>query len=155
MDIRPATPSDRDTAVALLLAQMREHDIPTPAARLAAAFDHVVADAARGAILLAREDERAVGVAALTYAFPIEVGQRTAWLEELYVEPACRDRGVGTALLEAALAVAAAAGAVAVDLEIIAGHERVSRLYTRFGFKQLPRTHWSRAPLIARRAPDF
>ena len=144
MDIRSATAADRDATVALLVAQMREHDIPTPAARLGVAFDHVLADAARGVILLAWEDRRPVGVAALSYAFPIEVGERTAWLEELYVEPASRERGIGTALLRSALEIAATAGAVAVDLEIVAGHERAERLYDRFGFKRIPRTHWQR-----------
>src|SRR3954452_15015775 len=123
MDVRLATPADRDVTVALLVAQMREHDIPTPAVRLGAAFDHVLGDAGRGVILLACEAERALGFAALSYAFPLEVGERTAWLEELYVEPASRDRGVGTALLNTALETAAAAGAVAVDLEVVAGHE--------------------------------
>jgi GNAT superfamily N-acetyltransferase len=145
MDIRLATPTDRDATVALLVAQMREHDIPTPAARLAAAFDHVTADAARGVILLAWDGGRAIGVAALSYVFPIEVGARIGFLEELYVEPSARERGVGTALLNAALEAATAAGAVAVDLEIVTGHERVERLYARFGFKRVPRTHWSRA----------
>jgi GNAT superfamily N-acetyltransferase len=144
MDIRHATAADRDATVELLVAQMRDHAIPTPAARLAAAFDHVVADTARGAILLAWEDQRAIGVAALSYAFPIEVGARTAWLEELYVEPAFRERGIGTALLQSALEIAEAAGAVAVDLEIVTGHERVERLYARFGFERLPRAHWTR-----------
>src|SRR5690349_13959557 len=119
MDIRPATPADRDATVALLVAQMRDHDIPTPAARLAAAFDHVIADAARGVILLAWESQRAIGVAALSYAFPIEVGARIGWLEELYVEPSSRERGVGTALLKAALEAAAAGGAATVDLEVV------------------------------------
>jgi GNAT superfamily N-acetyltransferase len=144
MDIRHATAADRTATVTLLVAQMREHDIPTPADRLGTAFDHVVADAARGAILLAWEGQRAIGVAALSYAFPIEIGQRTAWLEELYVEPAFRERGIGTALLQSALEIAEAAGAVAVDLEIVTGHERAERLYGRFGFKRLPRARWTR-----------
>ena len=144
MDIRRASPADRDATVALLVAQMRDHDIATPAARLAAAFDYVTADAARGVILLAWESGRAIGVAALSYAFPIEVGERIGWLEELYVEPSARERGVGTALLNAVLEAAAAAGAETVDLEIVIGHERVERLYTRFGFTRLPRAHWSR-----------
>ena len=143
--MRLASPTDRAVAVALLVAQMREHGIPTPAARLAAAFDHVVADAGRGAILLAWEGERALGVAALSYAFPIEVGQRTAWLEELYVDPMSRQRGVGTALLRAAIDTATTAGAVAIELEIVSGHERVESLYARFGFRRLPRARWSRA----------
>jgi GNAT superfamily N-acetyltransferase len=145
MEIRSATAADRDATVALLIAQMRDHGIPTPADRLAVAFDHVLADAARGVVLLAWEGERAVGVAALSYAFPIEVGQRTAWLEELFVEPAFRGRGIGTELLRAALEIAESAGAVAVDLEIVAGHERAERLYSRFGFKRLARAHWTRS----------
>jgi GNAT superfamily N-acetyltransferase len=147
MDIRRATTADRDAAVALLVAQMREHDIPTPAVRLGAAFDHVVADAGRGAILLAWEGERAIGVAAVSFAFPVEVGARTAWLEELYVEPAFRDRGFGTALLKSAFEIIEEAGAVAVDLEIVSGHERVERLYTRFGFQRMPRARWTRSVL--------
>jgi len=39
----------------------------------------------------------------------MEVGQRTAWLEELYVEPAFRARGIGTALLQATLEIVEAA----------------------------------------------
>jgi GNAT superfamily N-acetyltransferase len=144
MEIRPVTPADRDATVALLVAQMREHVIPTPPERLAAAFDQFVADAGRGVILLAWEGPRAIGVAALSYAFPIELGQRTAWLEELYVDPASRERGVGTALLRAALDIAETAGAVAVDLEIVTGHERAEGLYTRFGFARLPRARWTR-----------
>ena len=144
MDVRIATPADRDATVELLVAQMRDHAIPTPAARLAAAFDHVVADVARGVILLAWDGRRAIGVAALSYAFPIEVGERTAWLEELYVEPAFRERGTGTALLRAALEIAESAGAVTVELEIVTGHERVESLYARFGFRRLPRARWTR-----------
>jgi GNAT superfamily N-acetyltransferase len=145
MDIRLATAADRDVTVALLLAQMREHDIPTPAARLAMSFDHILGDAARGAILLAWENQRAIGVAAVSFAFPVEVGARTAWIEELYVEPPFRDRGIGTALLKSALEIIEAAGAVTVDLEIVSGHERVERLYTRFGFQRMPRAHWTRS----------
>jgi hypothetical protein len=66
--------------------------------------------------------------------FSLEHGGRAAWLDELYVVPAERGRGMGAALLDAACAHATAAGAVAVDLEVEAGHERAFSLYERRGF---------------------
>jgi ribosomal protein S18 acetylase RimI-like enzyme len=75
----------------------------------------------------------------------LERGGRTAWLDELYVIPERRGRGIGTALLRAAIDSAQAAGALAVDLEIDADHQRAAALYRRAGFTPLPRTRWARA----------
>src|SRR5262249_8230713 len=99
---------------------------------------------------------RPIGVAALSLAWPIEHGSRGAWLEELYVEPAARDRGLGSALLRAACDAAAAAGARAVDLEVERSHERAAALYRREGFRPLERTHWvkSLAPVSPHPAPS-
>jgi len=100
---------------------------------------------ARPRILVAVERGRPVGMAAVSFVWPLEHGGRSSWLEELYVEPAARGRGIGTRLLEAALRVAAEAGAVAVDLEVDADHQRVARLYARHGFHPLPRARWVRS----------
>lgn len=144
VDIRPATVADRDAIVALLLAQFREHTIATPADRVAAAVEGVLGHPRRGAILLAHVDGRPVGLAALSFTWTLEHGGRTAWLEELYVDPALRARGIGTELLHAAVGVATAAGAAAVDLEVDADHARAARLYQREGFAPLPRARWAR-----------
>jgi GNAT superfamily N-acetyltransferase len=85
-----------------------------------------------------------VGVAAVTFTRGLEHGGRSAWLEELYVEPSMRSGGIGTALIQAAFDVALAGGAVAMDLEVDAEHERAARLYARVGFRTLPRTRWVR-----------
>src|SRR5262249_8508137 len=76
-----------------------------------------------------------------------------AWLEELYVEPAARGRGLGSALLRAACDAAAAAGARAVDLEVERSHERAAALYRREGFRPLERTHWVKSPAPASPPP--
>src|SRR5579872_5729184 len=44
-----------------------------------------------------------VGLAYLAYTWTLEHGGQSAWLDELYVVPGERSRGVGTALLRAAL----------------------------------------------------
>ena len=143
-DIRQATEADREALIRLLRAQLVEHQIDTPAAGIAAAVDGLLRDPNRGRLLVATVEGRPVGVAALSFVWPIEHGGRSAWLEELYVEPSHRNRGIGRALLGAACDTAAACGAVAVDLEVDAGHQRVARLYEAEGFRPLPRTRFVR-----------
>ena len=143
-EIRPATDADRDALMRLLLAQLGEHGIDTPAAAMGTSVDGLLRDPNRGRLLVATVEGRPVGVAALSFVWPIEHGGRSAWLEELYVEPPHRGRGIGRALLRAACDHAAAAGAVAVDLEVDAGHRRAARLYEAEGFRPLPRERWVR-----------
>ena len=148
--VRVATSADRDDLVRLLVAQLREHAIETPAADVARTVEALLARPRRARFLVAVAGGRPVGVAALSLAWPIEHGGRSAWLEELYVEPAARGRGIGTALLRAACDTAAAAGAVAVDLEVERSHERAAALYRREGFRPLERTHWVKSLRAAR-----
>jgi GNAT superfamily N-acetyltransferase len=126
----------------LLVAQLREHRIATPAARVGAAVGRHLARRDRGRILVALAGGRLVGIAALSFAWPLEHADRSVWLEELYVTPAWRERGIGTRLLRAVRIVAAAAGAVAIDLEVDVEHTRAARLYEREGFQPVPRARW-------------
>src|SRR2546428_295044 len=113
-DVRLATEAELEAVTALLVAQLREHRVQTPEAKIASAIQGLLRRPERGRILVALEGGRPVGVAALSFAWPLEYADRSAWLEELYVEPAARGRGIGTRLLRAALCVAAEAGAPVV-----------------------------------------
>lgn len=143
MDIREATGVDRRAVVALLTAQFEEHGIETPQAELEAAVTGVEADPARGTFLLAVSPAGAIGLAYLSYCWTLEHGGRVAWLEELYVAPAHRGRGIGSALLERALDVARARACRAVDLEVARERIRAARLYDRRGFVALDRQRMS------------
>lgn len=144
MTIRPASLADLDQVTALLGAQFDEHRIETPPDAVARALDGLLRRPERARVLVAIEDERVVGVAALSFAWPLEHARRAAWLEELYVEPARRGHGLGTALLRAACEVVASTGGVAVDLEVDVAHRRAADLYRREGFEPLERERWVR-----------
>ncbi len=140
-------------AVPLLLDQMRDHRISVDSEELTRAVRALVEIPVRGAVLLAKEREVArfvipeggvVGVAVLAYTWTIEHGGPCAWLDELYVLPSLRDRGIGRALLLRALETARGDGARAVDLEVDVEHERAERLYEREGFESLPRRRWAK-----------
>ncbi len=151
-DIRHATAADRDVVIDLLVAQLRDHAIPTPAVDLARTVDALLLRPQRARFLLAVAGGRAIGLAAVSFGWPLEHGGRGAWLEELFVIPEARGRGTGTRLLEAALDVARGQGAVAVDLEVERGHERAASLYRRHGFTPLERTRWAKRLPPARAA---
>src|SRR5947208_10041027 len=132
-DVRLATEAELEAVTALLVAQLREHRVQTPEAKIASAIQGLLRRPERGRILVALEGGRPVGVAAFSFAWPLEYADRSAWLEELYVEPAARGRGIGTRLLRAALRVAAEPGAAVVALGVEAGHQRAPRLAARDG----------------------
>lgn len=142
--VRPATLADAPALTALLVAQLREHDIATPEADVARSVVIILERPRRGRLLLAVVDDEPVGVAALSFVTPIEHGGRAAWLEELYVVPAHRERGIGGRLLAAACEAVARAGGVAVDLEVETAHARAARLYERAGFQPMSRARWVR-----------
>ncbi len=142
LQVTPATAADRDDLIALLAAQLAEHDIPLEGDRLAGAIDGALADPRRATMLIARDGDRAVGVAYVSTVWALEHGGLSCWLEELYVVPALRERGIGTRLLEAVVGHARALGCAAVDLEVEASHARVAGLYRRHGFRAHTRARW-------------
>ena len=137
------TAEHRAAAIRLLQAQFDEHQILLSPERLDAAVSGMIENRERGTMLLALEDAQPVGLAALSYTWTLERGGLVAWLDELYVLPRCRGRGLGTALLYAAQDVAKTAGCAALELEVDGTHRRAENLYKRAGFEPLPRSRWA------------
>lgn len=152
--VRPPEDRDRAALARMLVAQLREHRIATSEAEIEAALGGLLDHPRRGAALIAVRADAPIGFAALSFVWTLEHGGKAAWLEELYVVPEERGAGVGTALLRAALAEAAAAGARAVDLEVDRGHARAAHLYERESFRRHDRERWVRdlAPAEQRRS---
>lgn len=140
-----ATLRDIHEIVRLLGAQLGEHDIPASESGMEKAVRGMLEEPRRGTLFLARRGEKAVGLACISFTWTLELGGLSAWLDELYVEPALRSHGIGRELLLAAIAHAKASGAAAVDLEVVEGHERAARLYEREGFTRRFRARWALA----------
>ena len=136
---------DVDTVVRLLDAQLREHEISTPAAAVRDVVHMVEADERHGFMLLARADARAVGVAYAAAHLSAEHGGLIGWLEELFVVPEFRGRGVGSRLLDEVISRARRLNWRGVELEVVAGHERAAALYLRCGFVPVDRARYTNA----------
>jgi GNAT superfamily N-acetyltransferase len=131
-------------AVTLLQAQLREHEIETPADLLRDVVVRVQADAREGFMLLAHDGAQPVGIAYAAAHLSAEHGGISGWLEELYVVPSSRGSGVGSALLREVVERAQALAWRGVELEVVAGHERAAPLYQRHGFAPTPRARFTR-----------
>jgi GNAT superfamily N-acetyltransferase len=142
--IAPAGLEDVPALLPLLAVQLDEHGMGMPHDVLHGAVLGIVTEPERGRVLLAWSGDTVVGVAVMPYTWTVEHGGRCAWLDELYVVPEVRGRGVGTQLLLAAMDLVREDGCLAMDLEVDVDHARVETLYLRHGFRALPRRRFSR-----------
>jgi GNAT superfamily N-acetyltransferase len=134
--IRLLQPGEIDDVIELFQAQLAEHQIESETYELRQVIERIVADERRGFILVAvTDDGKLIGLALGSAFLGVEHSGDSGWLEELYVVPAWRQKGVGTQLLNEVIRIARARGWRALDLEVDAGHQRVISLYERHGFR--------------------
>ena len=74
----------------LLGMQFDEHEIPYQAEELTPAIEAVLLNEELGLFILAKEGQKPIGFAAISFAWTLEHGGKSAWLDELYVLPAHR-----------------------------------------------------------------
>ena len=140
MIVRAAALEDAKRATELFVAQLREHDLDIAEEHIAKRVEAAIPN---GTVLVAVKDA-VIGVAWISFAEPLERAGEVAFIEELYVVPAERERGVGGKLVEAAIAIAESRGCVTIELETKRSHARAANLYRRHGFRDLERTHYAR-----------
>ena len=144
ISIKPVECGDFDAAIALFDAQLREHDIITSTEDLYNVIRAVSANSSLGFLLLAMIEDTPAGVAYAASHLSLEHGGMVGWLEELYVLPQRRGCGIGSRLLREVIAHAREINWRGIELEVVAGHERVVPLYLRHNFQPLSRSRFCR-----------
>ena len=84
-------------------------------------------------VLAARTEARILGVAVLAYRLNISAGGRFASIEDLYVRPEARRRGIGRALLRAADERCAKHGISYIEVQV--EEERAEAFYVALGYE--------------------
>lgn len=91
-----------------------------------------------GAVRVAVADGRVVGFVCVWGRVPPEPDEAAApyaFLSDVFVQSAYRGRGVGRALVDAAVEHARACGAALLRLDVLLGNAAARRLYERAGFR--------------------
>jgi GNAT superfamily N-acetyltransferase len=143
MDTRLVFNSEDTTAGAELLdAFNREFDAPTPGAEtLAARLAQLLADERTFAVVTGHP---AVGIALVTLRTNVWHEGLVGILDELYVAPAERNGGLGTALLKAAEAEVVARGGEVLEINVDGEDVDAQRFYERLGY--VHHDDWSDEP---------
>ncbi|MDP9418919.1 MAG: GNAT family N-acetyltransferase [Actinomycetota bacterium] len=126
-EVTEVTPEVVAAFEALVPQLSRSSPIPT-----AAELAEMVASPAT-TVLVARDDAGHIVGTLTLVVFRIPTGLR-AWIEDVVVDGSARGAGVGSALTEAAIALAGEAGARSLDLTSRPSREQANRLYRRLGF---------------------
>ena len=132
IEVRRAGVEDAPEIARLLHDFNAEFREPTPGVAALAEYSRRLLDAGEMTVLLAGEGPD--GISLLRFRTSIWTGGPEAHLQELYVVPALRGRGIGRALLEATIATARAAGATGIDLNTGATDTAARALYESTGF---------------------
>lgn len=130
--IRIAKPADAHAFGKLLHAFNAEFDEPTPEADVIAERAAPLIESGELVVLFA--GDRPDGFGVLRFRPSIYTGALDAYLEELYVVPEHRGRGLGRALLEAAMEHARQRGAAHIELTTSEGDVAARSLYESAGF---------------------
>ena len=132
LDPRRAGPEDAETVARLLHDFNTEFDTPTPGtAILTSRLQSLLAGADTIAYLAG---EPAAGVALVTLRTNVWYDGPVALLDELYVAPQRRGRGLGTAMVHLLIADAREQGISAIEINVDAGDVDAQRFYERHGF---------------------
>ena len=127
MSLRPATAGDLPALLDLAVAFYAEDGFTTPRSALAANLPVLVGSAA-ARVTVADEDGEIAGFGITTTSFGLENGL-IAELEDLYVAPRRRRRGLARALIEDSAAWAASIGAAHLEIVIAPNGQDVAHLF--------------------------
>ena len=141
--IERAVPPDRLDVERLIAAYHASEGVTPKPERITWAVDQILKNRVGGVILVAREKRAIVGVALAVYQPSAELG-RMLVVNDFFVDPATRRKGVGRALATKLLEEAKAMHVDRIDLEILPSNAPAAAFWKSLGFRTQGRTVYSR-----------
>ncbi len=88
-----------------------------------------------GAVYLIGPARAPIGYASVSFGWSVQAGGLEGLLDEFYIRPAVRGRGIGTEVLLSLPKALAAAGLRSLHLEVDRGNAKLRKLYEKLHFK--------------------
>lgn len=128
------TPNDLPRLLPLVAAFHAEHGLDLDDAHREAALTPLLEGSPLGAAWLLGPARAPVGYVVISFGWAIEFGGMEGIIDELYIRPAVRGRGLATEALTDLMAALRDAGLKALHLKVDREDANAHRLYTRAGF---------------------
>ncbi len=142
--VERAAPPDRPDVERLIAAYHASEGVRPRPERITWAVDQLLRNRVGGLLLVAREKRVVVGVALAVYQTSAELG-RLLVINDFFVEPSLRRKGVGRAIAAKLLDEAKAMHIDQIDLEVLPTNTAAAAFWKTMGFRHTGRTVYSRA----------
>ncbi|WP_170463311.1 GNAT family N-acetyltransferase [Ruegeria arenilitoris] len=133
--LRLARPEDLDRLMGLVTAFHSEAQIAQDRDQTRNALAPLLDGIPHGCVYLVGPGRAPLGYVILTFGWSVEFGGMDAFVDEIYIRPAVRGRGIATEVLLDLPKALAEAGLTALHLEVDRTNETAQKLYLRTGFK--------------------
>src|SRR5712692_5480756 len=147
MVVRPAEREDRPQLLELIKGYFAFYRTPFPVeSNMERLLDRLEQDPGRGVQLVADAGGRLQGFASLYACLDTLVADRVLVMNDLFVDPSRRNRGIGAALFDASLAYATAHRYARLDWVTAQDNRDAQRFYDRHGGRRGPWVSYSADP---------
>jgi ribosomal protein S18 acetylase RimI-like enzyme len=134
--LRNATQQDLPVLLDDLMPGYYEHDrLEFSRDRMEPALRELLQDPKLGRLWMIEERSQVVGYLALVFSFSLECYGREAYVDELYILPAHRGRGLGSQALKEVIGVCPELDIRLLRLEVTQHNQSAKDLYLRLGFE--------------------
>ena len=133
VEIRPARVDEIEEMLPLIRAYCEFYETEPQDEGLREMFRTLITDPSQGAVFIARDGGRAVGFAALGWKWSSLKAARMGYLEDLFVDPEARGKGIADALIDACAARCRELGMPAMAWQTAPDNHRAQQVYNRTG----------------------
>jgi GNAT superfamily N-acetyltransferase len=136
--MRRALPGDITTLVAFMSEFYAESDYGLDQQLAEKAFAAILSDERLGYVWLIDDEAKVVGYVVLTLRFGMEYGGLMACLDDLFVVPQSRNKGLSTAALVQVRDFCKSIGVRAITADVSHSNGSAQRVYRRLGLVEAP-----------------
>ncbi len=125
---------DLDRVLPLVTAFHEEEGVEQDDATRRAALIPLLEGSPHGCVYLAGPTRAPIGYVIVTFGWSVEFGGLDGFLDEIYIRPGVRGRGIGSEILISLPKTLAAAGMKAIHLEVNKDNAQARSLYEKMHF---------------------
>ena|SRR5215212_4144963 len=133
VEIRPARTDEIEEMLPLIRAYCEFYETEPDDDGLRQMFRTLVVEPSQGAVYIARDGGRAVGFATLDWKWSSLKAARIGYLEDLFVDPDARGKGIADALIETCADRCRELGMPAMGWATAPDNHRAQKVYDRTG----------------------
>jgi GNAT superfamily N-acetyltransferase len=133
VEIRPARTEEIEAMMPLIRAYCEFYETEPNDEGIRTMFETLITDPSQGAVFIARVDGKAVGFATLDWKWSSLKGAKIGYLEDLFVDPDARGKGIADALIEICAGRCRELGMPAMSWQTAPDNHRAQQVYNRIG----------------------